>query len=303
MQKYLVTAIVSTYNSERFIQGCLEDLEAQTISDELQILVINSGSQQNEEGIVKEFQKKYSNIKYIKTEQRETIYQAWNYGIKEASGEYITNANTDDRHRWDALEILARELHNNPHVALVYADQIITQTENETFEHCTPYGYFQWPAYDRSQLLHTSCVGPQPMWRKNLHSEMGYFDSSLKIAGDYEWWLRISEKYSFKHISELLGLYLLSLQGVEYSNAEGCKAETEIVRKRYIEKAKICLDYNKYKSNFMSQTYNTQSAERVSLQRSVFLFTLKIKMKTILAKFIKVSKKVLIQGVKKNIIF
>jgi len=84
--EYLVTAIVSTYNSEKFIRGCLEDLENQTIADKLEIIVVNSGSKQNEEAIVKEFQQKYDNIKYIKTDKRETIYQAWNHGIKAASG-------------------------------------------------------------------------------------------------------------------------------------------------------------------------------------------------------------------------
>ena len=108
--KYLVSAIVSTYNSEKHIRGCLEDLENQTIADRLEIVVVNSGSQQNEEAIVKEFQKKYNNIKYIKTERRETIYKAWNRAIKAASGEYITNANTDDRRRQDALEIMAKAL-------------------------------------------------------------------------------------------------------------------------------------------------------------------------------------------------
>ena len=66
MINLFLPAIVSTYNSERFIRGCLEDLEAQTIADRLEIIVVNSGSEQNEEAIVKEFQKKYSNIKYIK---------------------------------------------------------------------------------------------------------------------------------------------------------------------------------------------------------------------------------------------
>ncbi|MCD6560883.1 MAG: glycosyltransferase [Deltaproteobacteria bacterium] len=36
------------------------------IADRLEIIVVNGGSEQNEEAIVKEFQKKYSNIKYIK---------------------------------------------------------------------------------------------------------------------------------------------------------------------------------------------------------------------------------------------
>jgi len=69
-EKYLVSAIVSTYNSKRFIRGCLEDLENQTIADRLEIVVVNSGSEQNEDKIVKEFQGRYSNIKYIKTDKR-----------------------------------------------------------------------------------------------------------------------------------------------------------------------------------------------------------------------------------------
>jgi len=58
--KYLVTAIVSTYNAERFIVGCLDDLEQQTIADKLEIIVVNSGSQENEEAIVREYQQKYN---------------------------------------------------------------------------------------------------------------------------------------------------------------------------------------------------------------------------------------------------
>ena len=105
-RQYLVSAIVSTYNSERYLRGCLEDLEAQTISDRVEIIVVNSGSEQNEESIVKEFQEKYANIRYIKTENREGVYAARNRGIREATGKYITNANTDDRHRKDAFKVM-----------------------------------------------------------------------------------------------------------------------------------------------------------------------------------------------------
>lgn len=59
-KKIKVSAIVSTYNSERFIQGCLEDLVNQTLYEkgELEIIVVDSGSEQNERAIVEKFQQR-----------------------------------------------------------------------------------------------------------------------------------------------------------------------------------------------------------------------------------------------------
>lgn len=50
-----VSAIISTYNSEKFIKGCLEDLINQTLykKGELEIVVIDSASKQNEKEIIK----------------------------------------------------------------------------------------------------------------------------------------------------------------------------------------------------------------------------------------------------------
>ncbi len=230
-----VSAIVSVYAAETFIQGCLEDLTAQSLYKKgaLEIVVIDSCSPQNEEKIVRAFQENYPHIKYLRTDTRETIYQAWNRGIKIASGKYITNANADDRHRQDALELLANHLDENPNVALVYGNQIITETENETFSHYSPVGVFQWPEFDRDYLLKVCCIGPQPMWRKSVHSEYGFFDETLQIAGDYEFWLRISQKYRFKHIPEYLGLYLRSPQSAEYRNRKLTQHETFVVQEKY----------------------------------------------------------------------
>ncbi|MCU7497217.1 MAG: glycosyltransferase, partial [Ignavibacteria bacterium] len=214
-------------------------------------------SQQNEEVVVKQFQEKYLNIKYIKIEQRETVYQAWNRGIKASSGKYITNANTDDRHRADALEIMADELDSNPDIALVYGDQFVTKIENETFDNHTEYGRFLWPEFDRIQLIHTSCCGPQPMWRRSLHDEFGYFLEDLKVAGDYEWWLRISEKYHLKHIDDVLGLYLISDGSIEHKETDACILETRKIREYYARKTGLRgLDYNTYSPTFLKINKN-----------------------------------------------
>jgi len=227
-----VSAVVSTYNSEKFFRGCLDDLINQTLykKGELEIVVVNSGSQQNEDDIVKEYQDKYKNIKYVKT-GRETIYEAWNRGIVIAEGKYITNANTDDRHKEDALEIMANTLDEKNSIALVYADSKVTDKENEKFETAPVTGLLLWPEFDRKNLFRICYIGPQPMWRKKLHKKYGYFNGSYKSAGDYDFWLRIAKHESFEHINKILGLYLLSEDSVEHVNQNISLKESEKARK------------------------------------------------------------------------
>jgi len=149
----LVSAIVSTYNSERFIRGCIEDLEAQTIADRIEIIVIDSASPQNEGAIVAELQQQYPNIRYTRTAERETLYKAWNRAIEQARGRYITNANTDDRHRRDALEVLVRTLDENRDAAFAYGDALVTLEENTTWDAVDPVMQVRWPAFVRRVLF------------------------------------------------------------------------------------------------------------------------------------------------------
>jgi glycosyltransferase involved in cell wall biosynthesis len=231
--EYLVSAIVSTYNSEKFIRGCLEDLENQTIADKLEIIVVNSGSEQNEELVVKEFQKRYSNIVYVKTDEREGLYSAWNRAVKIASGQFLTSTNTDDRHRKDAFEVMANTLLTNTDIALVYGDQIVTDTPNPTFENHHAVEIAKRPAFSRERLLFGCCVGSQPMWRKTLHDELGGFDETLTCAGDWDFWLKVAAKYSFKHIPESLGLYYRNEQGIEHGRKIHSLYERYAVGRRY----------------------------------------------------------------------
>jgi len=234
----LVTAVVSTYNAERFLRGCLEDLLAQTIADRLEIIVVNSGSEQHERLIVEELRREHDNIRYIRTDERETVYAAWNRAIEVARGTYLTNANTDDRRRADAFERMVAELEANPTAALAYADVAITETENATFETAPVVAYFRWPRFSLDALFRTPCIGPQPMWRRELHARYGLFDDRLCVAGDYDWWLRLaSAGESFHHIPEVLGLYLLSRGNLERADPDLANSEAEQARRRHWDPA------------------------------------------------------------------
>ncbi|MFZ1985883.1 MAG: tetratricopeptide repeat protein [Desulfatitalea sp.] len=230
----LVSAIVSTYNSERFIRGCLEDLLAQTLADRMEIIVIDSASEQNEGEVVREFAARHHRIKYLRTPNRESLYAAWNRGIKLAQGKYVTNANTDDRHRPDAFEKMVAVLEAEPQTALVYADVIKTATPNQSLAACTPIGVLSWFDWRRERLLTHGCfMGPQPMWRRSVHAVFGFFDERMTVSADYEFWLRISQAFDFRRIPEPLGLYLERGDSVEHADRDRKRAEERMVHERY----------------------------------------------------------------------
>ena len=211
-----VSAIVSTYNSERFFRGRIADLMAQSLFErgELEIVVVNAGSRQSEAYYIAGYLKQGIPLTVI-TSLREPLYTSWNRGIRIAQGTYITNANTDDRLCPDALSIMADALDNNPDRALVYGDSFVTPTPNAVwggqYELNTeaPYGErLAWPDFDPLHLLQHCTMGPHPLWRKDIHETIGYFDESYMVAGDYEMWLRMAASgLTMLHIPDTLGLF------------------------------------------------------------------------------------------------
>ena len=204
--EYIVSAIVSTYNSEEFISGCIDNLESQTFNENLEIVVVDADSKQNEEKIIKRYQNKYHNITYLKTHKRIGIYTAWNIAVKEASGKYLISASTNDNLRKDACEILSTYLDKNPECMLVYGDTYLTKTPHQCFEDNTHEDVYKWPRYSFKEHLHSCLIGPHPMWRKEIHSKIGYFDEKYRAVGDQEFWLRIGENNAIKHLPEFTGL-------------------------------------------------------------------------------------------------
>jgi glycosyltransferase involved in cell wall biosynthesis len=239
MSQPLVSAIISTYNSEKFIIGRIENLLNQTISDQLEIIIVNSGSEENECDVITEFLEKYHQIEYIETEERETIYKAWNRGIKLASGKYITNANTDDRLRSDALEILTNRLDKYEDVALVYANQFISNIPNQAYDKVKTRNRFKRLNYSRIRLLSGYVAGPQSVWRASLHFEDDiWFNEEFEVGGDYDFVCRVAEIYPLLKVPGTLGVYFKSDENKnkELMNIDLTKEETFQIQDKYLRR-------------------------------------------------------------------
>ena len=89
-----VSIIVPVYNVEEYLSKCLDSLVSQTLK-EIEIIVVNDGSPDNSQKIVDKYTKKHKNIKsYIK--ENGGLSDARNFGLKYASGEYISFIDSDD---------------------------------------------------------------------------------------------------------------------------------------------------------------------------------------------------------------
>jgi predicted O-linked N-acetylglucosamine transferase (SPINDLY family)/glycosyltransferase involved in cell wall biosynthesis/predicted SAM-dependent methyltransferase len=266
-----VSAIVSVYNAEKFIQGCLEDLINQTLyqKGQLEIIVIDSNSPQKEGAIVQTFQAKYPHIIYERTAERETLYDAWNRAISKAKGVYITNANADDRHRPDALEIMANYLDKKSDIVLVYGDQLITNIANDNWATTNADKRWNWPEFSYSELERRCIIGSQPLWRKSIHEKYGYFRGEFACAGDYEFWLRIGKTEKISRIPEILGLHYYNQQGLENSSSRSDQETLKIwdeygIRDRGIQ-PKISVPIPMSKSELNSLRDRASTAPLVSV--------------------------------------
>jgi len=211
-----VSIITSVYDGDEYIRPFLEDITRQSIFDQCELILINADSPGNEESVIKEYLEKHDNIVYEKLDTDPGIYGTWNYGLNLATGDYITNANLDDRKAINSLEKHARELYLDSSVDLVYGDMLITDNPNETFENNSSGGKkYTFPHFSFESLKMVNMPHASPMWRKSIHEENGLFDEKYRSAGDWEMWLRAAANGSvFKKMDDVVGLYYFNPTGV-----------------------------------------------------------------------------------------
>ena len=96
-----VSIIVPIYNSSKYINKCLDSLVNQTYKD-IEIILINDGSTDKSEEIIKPYLKKYKNIVYIKDTNHGQGY-ARNKGLEVCTGNLITFVDSDDYIDYDMI--------------------------------------------------------------------------------------------------------------------------------------------------------------------------------------------------------
>lgn len=243
-----ISIITSMFNGDEQIEGFLEDITSQSVFDDCELIIVDANSPGNEKKVIEAYQTKFDNIIYKRLKKDPGIYGCWNVAIEMASGEYITNANLDDRRSRQQIELFANELDNNLDVDLIYSHCYMTNTPNETFINNSSGGSV-YPIAPFSREAMIKCLpGCMPMWRKSMHDDAGLFDQLFSSAGDWEMWLRAVRRGSaFKMLDGVHGLY--------YNNPRGLSTDKSKEKKKHSEEKAVFFKYTDIFGELVTNQY------------------------------------------------
>jgi glycosyltransferase involved in cell wall biosynthesis len=181
----LVSIIIATYNAGAQVDRTLQSLLAQTCRD-FEVLVIDGASTDNTHSYLNKYQ---FAIKRLVSEPDSGVYDAWNKGIKLARGQWIAFLGAGDEYLPEAIGTYKNYLQSagNPDLDLISSQvKLVRESGQELYRQGKPWS---WPAF----LSSMTCAHVGAWHAAGYFVRYGLFDSTYRIAGDYELLMRAQE--------------------------------------------------------------------------------------------------------------
>jgi glycosyltransferase involved in cell wall biosynthesis len=229
-----VSIITISFNSEKTIEQTLKAVKNQTYPHIEHIIIDGNSTDQTLKTC-----NKYTHISKILSEPDKGVYDAFNKGIKLATGDLIGFLNSDDVFADNtAIETIVRAFDED--LDCVYGNlnyinskgNIIRKWRSKTFTN----GAFKkaWmPAH------------PTFYCKRDVYNRVGSYDESFRIAGDFELMLRFFEKEKIR--SQFINKVLVNMLEGGISN-QGLKSKMEILKEEFraFKKNKILINKLRY---------------------------------------------------------
>lgn len=123
----LLSIIIPVYNVEKYLQKCLKSV-FKNLPIKTEVIIINDGSPDNSEEIIKEFATKYNEILYIKKENG-GLSSVKNMGLKQAKGKYVIFLDSDDYVSSNMYDTMLKKIIDTDS-DIVYCDVLMTYEDN-----------------------------------------------------------------------------------------------------------------------------------------------------------------------------
>lgn len=177
-----VTIVIPNYNGIKYLKGCLESIEKQTVQSK--VIIVDNGSTDESISYIKEGFRSY---RLIELGENTGFANAVNVGIKEADTEYVFLLNNDTVLHEKATEKLLSAIESNKRIFSVSSKMLQMHGNHRIDDAGDLYCALGWafsPARDKSNKMYnkrcnvtTACAGAA-LYRKSVFEKIGYFDET-----------------------------------------------------------------------------------------------------------------------------
>ena len=182
-----LSIITATYNSERTLRDTMESILSQTFQD-FEYIIVDGASKDATLDIIREYEPRFQGKMRYVSEPDKGIYDAMNKGFAMATGDVIGILNSDDFFTSEDVLQAVVDGFAGEYVDAVYADIHFVGTDDLT--KCVRYyssGVF------RPWMMRFGMIPAHPSFycRKAVYDQYGSFDTTYRIAADFEILLRL----------------------------------------------------------------------------------------------------------------
>jgi glycosyltransferase involved in cell wall biosynthesis len=186
-QEPLVSVIIPCYNGEAFLKEAIESALAQSYH-RVEIIVVDDGSTDSSPEIAQRLP-----VRYIRQPNR-GLTASRNLGVRESRGSYIVFLDADDRLMPSAIETGLRVLTERPECAMAVGDHLFVSEDGSylanSSKDCLAASHYE--ALLKSNFIE---MISSVLFRRSVLDQVGGFDTGLRVAEDYELYLRIARAH------------------------------------------------------------------------------------------------------------
>jgi glycosyltransferase involved in cell wall biosynthesis len=187
----IISVIIAAHNAEQTILETVKSVQKQTFTD-YELIIINDGSNDRTPEIINSVNDPRINLF---TYPNSGVSVSRNRGISHATGKYIAFLDADDLWTEDKLELLLAALQKNPQAGLAYSWVSYMNADGTSIKAAPPV-YLEGNVY-AELLVYDFIVTGSSLIRKEAIDAVGGFDTTLKGAEDWDYWLRLALKWDF----------------------------------------------------------------------------------------------------------
>lgn len=205
----LVSVIIPTYNYGAYIGECLDSVLGQHFND-YEVLLADDGSKDDTPQIVERSRAKFGGrLNYMRYGENQGVYRVRNLALRAARGRYIAFLDADDIWEPQALAELVAHMETHPDDKLAYANtKFFYSDSKKELGHNFGAGSRKTPhrgrCADKLFLEGNFIPFMTTILRREVFDEVGLFDETLKVGGDYDLFLRVACLYPVGYVDKVL---------------------------------------------------------------------------------------------------